>query len=1108
MPSFQELQDQFNSKTEQLKPAPAEPTVTRTDTTTFAEIASKFEAKRSINPKVTDPPKEPSIFERWAEVSRQISSVMGVIDIGPPGHNIPKPVALMMKSILVDEPINLITSPFTFAKVRNGTASPVEETMSRRGIAFGASIPAAVLGGILGAPAGPFGSAFGAGALGNAVFSALASKEEGSFLQQLDDADEIKRQARRTGIDALIGGLITAPLGVFGLAARPNVPPVRPVSELRIVPPTLELPVVAASRQVRPGQVQIPATTISKAPVPKILKQITPEERAAALRRATNDPAQAPPPTTKGEQLDLFSTAQVNAERAAVQGSKVSLKEVFDQSRGPTQMAQAIKEAARKEFGQLDNRLQLETTATDIVWDSYMVPVRQGQFRIGKEVSAMKKAFSEQELDDMTFFVEGTENPFIAGDTPGALADRLSPAAKKATEDGAKAFEKLRQAALKSNYSEDVGFLEGYISHLWDGPPGKIKGLARQWAKRNPFASKRMYSTLVEGMREAGLRARTTNYAEILQTYDNVTTRVIANNKMLSELLRAPTPDGQPLVARSSQAPADYVKIANDSFRQRGVAKKESSLPRFAPAETTADVADVPIGVEIFELFDEPLMVHPEIADVVKLAIENPFNNTPVRVIQTINAFAKKAILSASFFHHFALTESSASILGTIKPKFLLIPEIIKGTRQGLHKLDDPKFVNELIEARINLSSPGDVQAGIVRNALQSFEAKTRSSPLLNKHLFPLVRSARKLNDIWDDILWDKYSNGLKAITYYEVKQHMLAKFPNIPEAEVRLAVGEVVNNVYGGQNFDKVFGRLMLTPRFQQFLQMVMLAPDWTISNLNIPAQLVSGSPIIRDAGRRTFFGHAVFLTMMTQILNYTLTGMKGEPHFTWDNDEGHKFDIELPWRNEKERKLYFKLGKQVRELATWAENPFQAAGRKAAPISRILAQQIFERETPFSEFPTEFAGESFELRREPENLPRELELRLSSLAQNFVPISFQASLRSPISGIEPRSPIGFGGKLQTPLKVEDDIGLQFPIVFTGNNFLFMFPMTQSTTPFKTIRNFEVAIKDEDPERVTMIATQAFDNHIDADRMYAIAMRNVTGQRNKAQAEELGLEP
>ena len=60
------------------------------------------------------------------------------------------------------------------------------------------------------------------------------------------------------------------------------------------------------------------------------------------------------------------------------------------------------------------------------------------------------------------------------------------------------------------------------------------------------------------------------------------------------------------------------------------------------------------------------------------------------------------------------------------------------------------------------------------------------------------------------------------------------------------------------------------------------------------------------------------IAMTSTVIMANMALTG-----HPPWENAEGHKGDIELPYKTADGKKQYMSLGKQIKEPLEWASNP-----------------------------------------------------------------------------------------------------------------------------------------------------------------------------------------
>ena len=140
--------------------------------------------------------------------------------------------------------------------------------------------------------------------------------------------------------------------------------------------------------------------------------------------------------------------------------------------------------------------------------------------------------------------------------------------------------------------------------------------------------------------------------------------------------------------------------------------------------------------------------------------------------IESVNAFTKKSMLTASLFHHWALTEAAFSTgigrkaLSLWNPK-RIVEELRKGNHEIFRQMDLSK---DSIDHGVTYGALSDIQRSQVENFLKSVEFDTRNTPGL-KHLTKGMRSA---NEIWDTALWDYYHNTLKLMGYEQNKISMI----------------------------------------------------------------------------------------------------------------------------------------------------------------------------------------------------------------------------------------------------------------------------------------------------------------------------------------------
>ena len=509
-----------------------------------------------------------------------------------------------------------------------------------------------------------------------------------------------------------------------------------------------------------------------------------------------------------------------------------------------------------------------------------------------------EKGLKKQEKEDMIFFNQRTGNPYMKDRHAGDVYGRLSPAAKRESYRVAARFEEIRKNVNKSGASQDLSFIENYVTQMWRGGERAKQKAIGHFRTKNPFAEKRALESYSEGI-GLGLKPRYRNIYDILETYERINQQVIQNNLMVKAIKDLPSENGIPLItANITKAPTDYVRMDSHAL-SRAVSKYP--------------------GRDVW--------VHPEIAKPLQTVFVEPFRGWFPSLLTGVNAVAKKLLLSASFFHHGALTESS--LFSGIAPwKY----------RKGKKLLKDKAFRNDMIEGGVDITPPSDIHRGMIDRGLAQAET-TAKDIVVARHV---TTGIRKANQVWDAALWDEYHPGLKAITYYEKLKWAMKKNPDATPAEIieiRRAVGRHVNNAFGGQNWDL----LLRSARWRQAAHWALLAPDWTLSNIKIASSAFKnkaggiGSRVEGQLSRRYWARAALVFTASTCLANKALSG-----HWPWENEKGHRTEIDTGRRDEQGRHLYVQLSKQVREPIRWVTTPWHEALVKAAPVPQAISEQI----------------------------------------------------------------------------------------------------------------------------------------------------------------------
>ncbi|MFW9894100.1 MAG: hypothetical protein ACFFFO_17990, partial [Candidatus Thorarchaeota archaeon] len=382
------------------------------------------------------------------------------------------------------------------------------------------------------------------------------------------------------------------------------------------------------------------------------------------------------------------------------------------------------------------------------------------------------------------------------------------------------------------------------------------------------------------------------------------------------------------------------------------------------------------------------------------------FSSRFVRSVEEFNAWSKQAMLSFSLFHHAALTESAQAVLARGRNPFrgfVLLKEmdpilekkvITMPHRVGVRLVEEPEFLKDAIGHGLVVGPMSDIPVQRVTRRLMNLEARTRNIPVV-RHL---TRAARRFKEGWDKRLWDHYHTGLKGFAYYDLTAELMKKFPKVAPDEIKQKVATHLNDAFGGQEW---LTKFWLEPKAQQMLHMAMLAPDWTLSNINIAGKtiLAAKDPVMRTLNTRYWRNMIPTLIGSAAAISYGIYAAfgdesKGDKAWMFDNEKGHKFDIDvtplmrqLPWWKKEAaegQRYYLHFGKQAREVLRWAANPLEAATRKASPAVHVAFEQVTGMET--GGFETKFKNLDF---WDPEGLKE----RAVSIGEKFWPFSFRAN-------------------------------------------------------------------------------------------------------------------
>jgi len=645
--------------------------------------------------------------------------------------------------------------------------------------------------------------------------------------------------------------------------------------------------------------------------------------------------------------LGLVFEKDLNAwARGGKEGFIQESKRVLGQgARAADDIRPGSAEAARRE--ELGKVFQLVENADDLLVRSKIDPEKLVRTPDGRQ-------FTQGTFGDTQIFGELTEAARAKGitDRHVAMAESLSTLFKNWGD------ELIRQNVFEKGISDYMPRITTVLKPKeWEAFQqskkfvDSINGFYRFGAPRKVAK----FNDLLE-LEKKGIIKVEKDPAKILRAYIESSIQATAQGRLVERVAASQVP--VPVVAGTTGA--KVARDIQDNWAPMMVGKRSKSLEKFRTVEKGGlyqrmdrqrfpgvDAMARKIGIP----FGEPVFVHKDSAFQMGRLLEpvkksDAFSGLMEKAWDkalAVNAAMKRSLLAFSGFHYMALMESAVADLGTA---FLRNPRqaIRQGQRDFFMATD---LMEDALRSGLQIGPMTDAEIGVVSRSLKLQE---KSIPGLS----PAARALGRATTVWDRGLWDYYHNGIKLFAFNEIYQRGLSKFGT---KNLRLRAQEAarhVNNAFGGQ----IWEDLMVNRNGQRMARMFIMAPDWTFSNLRIARDVfanrfqkfdqfaltgrwggfsLSAEEMLDAQNVRKFFARRYALQAgliwlpMVNMANFAFTG-----HFMWDNPEGHKEQIQLPWKDENGRQLFMDPGKQFKE-------PFELFGFMGAkePILDFLRRK-----------------------------------------------------------------------------------------------------------------------------------------------------------------------
>jgi hypothetical protein len=360
-------------------------------------------------------------------------------------------------------------------------------------------------------------------------------------------------------------------------------------------------------------------------------------------------------------------------------------------------------------------------------------------------------------------------------------------------------------------------------------------------------------------------------------------------------------------------------------------------------------------------LGDQEVYVHQDIIKSLEMIFDASDEPKLMGALFTVNLMMKRLAVAASFFHAGALVESMVFAGNSFKTigKFLNprsrqeILEMIENPSLTIKNMDNlqtaankfgfKNLVDFAKASRLKISTPEDV-------GFDRFYANIRQTEQLINHQFGLKATGKieKVFKWFDRITWDRLFSQAKIYTFLRQLDKIVK--PGDTKSVVyhkATIAAQFTNDAFGGQDWTaitqkitnptyKKLAQTLFAPGSRGYMQLLMFAPDWTISNLRIIGKslpLFESDPMARSMYQAYFARAALMYGTIGTGLNYMFSG-----HSQLENKDPTRIDLG------DGQVLTF--SKQLMEPFHWITDPQNTALKKIGSLPRGVIEILTNKQ------------------------------------------------------------------------------------------------------------------------------------------------------------------
>ena len=420
----------------------------------------------------------------------------------------------------------------------------------------------------------------------------------------------------------------------------------------------------------------------------------------------------------------------------------------------------------------------------------------------------------------------------------------------------------------------------------------------------------------------------------------------------------------------------------------------------------------------------DTVLVHKGMINSLRMVFDATDEPQLMGALFTTNLMMKRLAVGFSFFHAGALVESmwfAGTKWNTFKqvldprkkPEILKMVEdpktSLKDHRHAIFQLQQHGFEDAVRFAQgagLKISVPEDV-------GFDRFYYNIRGFDKYLKRIFGIKDTgteAPKIEKVFrwfDTITWDRVFTAAKMHTFLTVlDKPTLLGVPN----KMRIVSGDTQadiyrkatqaatfsNDAFGGQNWEQIANRVgnesfkrlaqtILAPGSRGYMQLLLFAPDWTISNIRIIAKslpLFESDPALRRMYQYYFARAALTYATAGSALNYIFSG-----HSLLDNKDPTRIDLG------DGQVLTF--SKQLMEPFHWITDPQSTGLKKIGSLPRTVIEVLTNKQYLTTKWSPNLT------KKDDEAIEKGLKIG-GHVGMRFLPIWLQSASRNIAEGLQ----------------------------------------------------------------------------------------------------------